>query len=208
MRKLQTTLFVISFVILGTQLFRHVYVRWIEPRSSVLDAFREPVDTAIASAASLEELVAMYQRAHDLVRQYESKPTNTEVPFHERRETEPYASELKLQQEIETWEARTRNIFELRFFWAFGFLSVLLGVWCHMRWNAWLGMAAIIAGFSEMAYWTSPMNRSFGAMPEFERLLSNKLFLSFVSWSLLVALWLLVDKWGRARGRPPEARQA
>jgi len=199
MKRLQTTLFVIAFVVIGTQSFRHIYVKWIEPRSSVLDAYREPVDTAIASAGSLQELVAMYERAHNLVQQYESKPANPTVRLHERQQTEPYASEMKLRREIEAWESRTRNIFELRFFWGLGFLSVLLGIWSYTKWNAWLGMAAIIAGFSEMAYWTSPLMRSFGAVPEFERLLGNKLVLSLITWGFLVTLWLLVDKWGKAR---------
>ncbi len=207
MQRLQTTLFVIAFVVIGTQSFRHVYVKWIEPRSSVLDAYRAPVDTAIASANNLQDLVALYERAHSLVQQYESKAANPEVPRHERQEAEAYASEMKLRTEIEGWEARTKDIFQLRFFWGLGFLSVLLGIWCHTKWNAWLGMAAIISGFSEMAYWTSPLTRSFGAAPEFERLLGNKLVLSLITWSFLVTLWLLVDKWGWARAGPVGARE-
>ena len=70
MKRLQITLFVIAFVILGTQSFRHLYVKWIEPRSSVLDSFRVPVDTAIASATSLGELVAMYEQAHSAVQDW------------------------------------------------------------------------------------------------------------------------------------------
>ena len=72
-------------------------------------------------------------------------------------------------------------------------------MWCYHKQNAWLGMAAIIAGFSEMAYWTSPLNRHFGAVPEFEQLLSHKLVFSLISWGLLVALWLLADKFAKAR---------
>jgi len=203
MKRLQTTLFVIAFVVIGTQSFRHVYVKWIEPRASVLEAYRTTADTAIASAASLEELVAMYARAHDLVKQYESRPGNPEIEGYNRRETEPYASEMKLRDEIETWERQTRSMFELRFFWSLGFLSVCLGIVCHTRWNAWLGMAAIISGFSEMAYWTSPLSRSSRAMLEFERLLSNKLVLSLITWAFLVTLWLLVDKWGKAHTESP-----
>ena len=199
MKRLQTTLFVIAFIVIGTQSFRHVYVKWIEPRASVLDAYREPVDTAIASAGSLQELVALYERAHKLVQEYERKPGNAEVAPYKRQETEPYASEMKLQSQIEAWEAQTKNIFQLRFFWGLGFLSVLLGLWSYRKWNAWLGMAAIISGFSEMAYWTSPLSRSFGAAPEFERLLGNKLVFSIITWVFLVTLWLLVDKWGKAR---------
>ncbi len=207
MKRLQITLFVIAFVILGTQSFRHLYVKWIEPRSSVLDSFRVPVDTAIASATSLGELVAMYEQAHSAVQEYESNPDTSRIPLSEqrqRRQAEPYVSEWKIGQAIRQWERRTKAIFELRFFWVCGLLSILLGVLCHKKWNAWLGMAAIIAGFSEMAYWTSPLARSFGGMPEFERLLTHKLLLSFISWGLLVTLWLLVDRWGKARATVPE----
>ena len=197
MKRLQITLFVIAFVILGTQSFRHLYVKWIEPRSSVLDSYREPVDTAIASTTSLDELVAIYEQEHSAVQEYESNPDNPIIPSRERGQTEPYESQWKIERAIRQWEGRTKGIFELRFFWVCGLLSILLGVLCHKKWNAWLGMAAIIAGFSEMAYWTSPLTRSFGGMPEFERLLTNKLLLSFVSWGLLVTLWLLADKWGK-----------
>ena len=204
MKRLQITLFMIAFVILGTQPFRHVYVKWIEPRSSVLDSYREPVDTAIASATSLDELEAMYAQAHSAVQEYESNPDNPMVPFRERGVTEPYESEIKIEREIVGWERRTKGIFELRFFWGCGLLSILLGVGCHQKWNKWLGMAAIIAGFSEMAYWTSPLTHSFGAMPEFERLLTNKLLLSLIAWGLLVTLWLLVDRRGKARATQTE----
>lgn len=199
MKRLQTTLFVIAFVVLSTQTFRHVYVKWIEPRASVMDAYREPVDTAIAEVGSLDELAAMYQRAHAQVEEYESKPGNAEVPPFERSETEPYATMIKLADEIRDWEARRKNLFELRFFWSLGLVSVMLGLWGYHKQNAWLGMAAIIAGFAEMAYWTSPLNRHFGAVPEFERLLSHKFVFSLISWGLLVTLWLLADKFGKAR---------
>jgi len=198
MKALQTTLFVIAFVVLGTQSVRHAYVKWIEPRTSVLHAYRDPVDTAIASATTLQDLVTLYERARNDVRQYERKASNPEVPLHERHSTEPYATESKLREEIENWEARTKNIFELRFFWGLGLLSVGLGVLSRWKWNAWLGMAAIISGFSEMAYWTSPLFR-YRTVPEFERLLGDKLVLSFISWGLLVTLWLLIDKWGKER---------
>jgi hypothetical protein len=201
MKRLQITMFVIGFVILSTQSFRHIYVKWIEPRSSVLDPFREPADTAAASATSLDQLVARYQQARAAVQDYETKG-NPEVMRHERSETEPYATEMALQNRIEEWEAQSRQIFQLRFFWTIGLLATVLGIWCHQRLNAWLGMAAIIGGFTEMAYWTSPLRRSFGAAMEFERLLSNKLVLSLLAWGLLVALWLVVDRAGKAREGP------
>ena len=199
MKHLQTTLFVIAFAILSTQSFRHVYVKWIEPRSSVLDAYREAVDTAIASAASLDELVALYQRAHALVEEADKDTATSEETRFERHSKEPYTTEAKLRDEVQGWESRTKQLFELRFFWSLGLLGVLLGIWCYKRANPWLGMAGIITGFSEMAYWTSPLARSWGAAPEFERLLSHKLVLSLLTWALLVTLWLALDKWGKTR---------
>ena len=193
MKALQTTLFLIGFVILGTQTVRHIYVKWIEPRSSVLDAYREPVDTAIETAVTLEQLVALYDSAHKAVLEFERDSANRAIPPFERRQGEPYTTREQLRQEIEAREGRTKNLFELRFFWTLGFISVVLGVLGRLKANAWLGMAAIIAGFSEMIYWTSPLHRYHGG-PEFERLLTEKLLLSLVAWSLLVGLWLMLAR--------------
>jgi branched-subunit amino acid ABC-type transport system permease component len=55
-------------------------------------------------------------------------------------------------------------------------------------------MAAVIAGFSEMAFWTSPLVRLPGAGTEFERLLNNRLVLSLVAWVLLLGIWLLLER--------------
>lgn len=193
MKALQTTLFLIAFVILGTQTVRHIYVKWIEPRSSVLDAYGEAVDSAISSARTLEELVALYDSAHRAVEEFEEDSANRAIPPFERQQDERYETKSQLREEIRAWEARTKNIFELRFFWALGFIGVLLGVLGRLKANAWMGMAAIVAGFSEMIYWTSPLNR-YRAGPEFERLLTEKLVLSVLAWVLLVVLWLLLEK--------------
>jgi len=41
MRKLRITLFVLALLALTTQATRHVYVRYLEPRISVLDKYDE-----------------------------------------------------------------------------------------------------------------------------------------------------------------------
>ena len=198
MKALQTTLFLIAFVVLGTQTVRHIYVKWIEPRSSVLDAYDEPVDSAIAKAETLEELVALYDSAHREMKELERKDLERDSASHGVRDfnrpRDPrYRTESELREEIEAWEARTKNIFELRFFWALGLVGVVLGVLGLLKANAWLGMAGIMAGFSEMIYWTSPLHRYRGGA-EFERLLTEKLWLSLIAWLLLVGLWLLLEK--------------
>ena len=200
-KALQTTLFLIAFVILGTQTVRHIYVKWIEPRSSVLDAYGESVDSAIASAATLEELVALYDSAHRAVEQFKGDSSYQAMEPMDRHDDERIRTKSELREEILAWEARTKNIFELRFFWSLGFMGVVLGVLGRLKANAWMGMAAIIAGFSEMIYWTSPLNR-YRAGPEFERLLTEKLVLSLVAWMLLIGLWLMLARRERQPTHP------
>jgi len=48
MRSLQAALFVLLMLVLSARTFRHVYVEWLEPKGSVLDEFREPVEKDIA----------------------------------------------------------------------------------------------------------------------------------------------------------------
>jgi hypothetical protein len=194
MRPLQITLFVLAFIVVGTQSFRHIYVKFFQPRTSVLDPFRDPTESGIAEAEDLDDLLVMYQEAREAVAEYEGNPANPPVSVRERRELEPYSSEFRLEMEIQRREAQAHGIFKMRFYWAFGLVGVLLGILCHVRFNRWLGMAAVIAGFSEMAFWTSPLVRLPGAGTEFERLLNNRLVLSVVTWVLLLALWLLLDR--------------
>ena len=47
-----------------TQFVRHIYVRYLEPRSSVLDTYEQTeTKKAIKGAASLDELVSRYDAA-------------------------------------------------------------------------------------------------------------------------------------------------
>ena len=63
MRGLQITMFILGLLVIGTQTLRHVYVKWIEPTGSVLDAYRDPVEKDISKSNDLDELVAHYKKA-------------------------------------------------------------------------------------------------------------------------------------------------
>jgi hypothetical protein len=194
MRPLQITLFILGFILIGTQSFRHIYVKFLEPRSSVLDPYMDATDTGIASSESLEDLIVLYEEAHEAVEAYEREAANPTVPVRERRAIEPYSSLQRLESEIRTREARANGIFKVRFYWTFGLLGVILGLVCHLRFNRWVGMAAVIGGFSEMAFWTSPLVGLPGTGAEFESLLNHRLVLSLVTWGLLLAIWLALDR--------------
>src|SRR3954467_15994678 len=121
MRALRITLFVIAFVVLTSQTFRHAYVRWLEPRTSVLDKYNTETDKQIITAKSLEELVRLYDVAHTKVVEGDANITPSEK--RERRmsaEAEPYKSESTLKTAISDWEEKSKELRELWSFWLAG----------------------------------------------------------------------------------------
>ena len=198
MRPLQITLALIALVILTTQTFRHAYVRWLEPRTSVLDRCAEKVEQDITAAKSLDALVSLYEEAHRKVKEAEKEdakvPKADREELYERLAREPYKSEATVKGAIQTWEQHGKEIYELRFFWTCGLVSILSGIGCYKYFSRWIGIAGIAAGFSEMIYWTAPSFRVFGSEVEFDRLLTQKLIFSVVSWILLLGLWFVSNR--------------
>ena len=197
MRALQATLFVLVMLVMTTQTFRHVYVKWIEPKGSVLDDFREPVDKDIAESRSLDELKALYAKAQAAMKAYEQGKPLEEIDLAKRTNRDAYREEAELRAAIERVEAQNRSRFELWFYWLCALLSIGIGVVAYARVNPWVGMVGLISGFVEMAVWTSPLWRSRGPQAGFEHLLTLKLVLSCISMALLVGMWL----WNQRRER-------
>jgi len=199
---LKRVLFIIAFVFLCVHSVRLTYQKWFEPRSSALDTYDEVVEIDIRKATSLEELLERYDAAHTKVEEYEVDDANPELDWGERRETEPYKSEQKLRAAIEDWETQSNQISKTRFYWLFGLAFLLVGLALHKWASPWVGIAALIVGFSEMIYWSSPSY--FAAYsPEFERLLNNKLFLAWTSLVLLFVVSLVTGALEGAKHRKP-----
>lgn len=192
MKTAQRILFVIAFVFLCVNSVRMTYQKWFEARSSALDTYDEIVEVDIREATSLQDLLERYDAAHKRVKEYEADDANPQVEYRERSETEPYKSEQKLRTAIDGWEAKTKQISRMRVYWLFGLAFLLLGLVAHKWLNPWVGIAALIVGFSEMIYWSSPSYFS-GFSQEFERLLNNKLFLAWTSLALLLIVGLITD---------------
>ncbi len=55
MRTFQAVVGTIALILITAQTLRHVYVRWIEPRGTVLEPFQEKIEQSIASAKTLHE---------------------------------------------------------------------------------------------------------------------------------------------------------
>src|SRR4051794_39396611 len=118
MKALRTTLFVVAMTVLVAQTFRDVYVRWMEPRGSVLDRFNTKTEKDISSAQSLDQLVVLYASAHQKVLDYEkTSPPKGEEEDYQKKQREPYASESKVREAINDWEEKSKEIFELHRFW-------------------------------------------------------------------------------------------
>ena len=107
------------------------------------------------------------------------------LEFGEKYELEPYKSERMLRDAITGWEAKSKEVHAVRFYWAIGLVLAGLGVIVSAKQNRWLGLSLLVAGFSVIIYWTSPT--VLGATTrEFDRLLRQKLVLSALSLGLLI----------------------
>jgi len=196
MLTLQRVLFVLAFVFLSIHSVRLSYHLWFEVGTSVLDAYDEAVEVDIRKATSLEQLVQRYESAHKKVEDYEADETNPRLEPYERNQTEPYQSEHLLREAIVDWERKSREIAKIRVYWLSGLFFLVVGIAAYKWANPWLGIAALIAAFSEMVYWSSPSYFS-GRSHEFERLLQNKLAFAAASMVLLMVVAVLTRSLSR-----------
>ncbi len=211
MKALKTTLFVLAIFTLATQALRHVYVRYLEPRTSVLDAYEETETTkSIKEATALQDLVAQYDVAKKQTEALDEERKRTEKNltkderdvvrdrFREEHEEE-YERESDLKAAIRDWEEKSEKIRELRIFWLFGVVLFAVGAVLYGGGIGWLGLAFLITGAVEMIWWTSPTFTFIGNNIEFDRLLVNKLILTLATLALLVAAWLIDERKNRGR---------
>ena len=196
MRATVIVLFIIAMLTSTTQTFKHVYVKWIEPTGSVLDEFKDQVDSDISNAKSLNELVNLYQAAQAKVESYELDSNNPVIEYRNKRDTEPYESEIKIKKEIENREFDRNQLYKLWFYWSCGIVSLFVGIFTFKKINNWLGLSGIIVGFTEMLCWTSPLFHTRLLSQQFEYLLNYKLVFSLITWALLITLWLFIEKTG------------
>lgn len=217
MKALKITVFLLAVLVLTTQFARHVYVRYLEPRGSILDKFEQTeTKKAIKGATSLDQLVSRYdvakKRVDELDKQIKKDEANKSKDdrdvlrdkFREEHR-EDYERESDLKRAVQEWEKRSEEAYELRVFWLFGFVFFLGGATLLVKGREWLGMAFIVPGIIEMIWWTSPSFRFGGSPIEFERLLMNKLAFTFVTLVLVIAAWVMQEmkpKKVRRAGKP------
>jgi hypothetical protein len=189
MRALRLTLFVLLLMSFVGQLVRHSYVRWIEPRHSVLDKYDTADQAKVKAATSLDELDRLY--AKELAKEEAASTEQDEAPPRKRprlvgRQMPPL---FELEEAIKQWEGRERDILELRFFFGAGALCLVIAFLCERRGLSWAAVSLAIAAFVEMLWWTTVSWHS-GLWREYDRLLDNKLLLTVVS-----IVFLLLTRW-------------
>lgn len=202
-------MFILAMFVLATQTVRHVYVKWLEDRTSVMDRFnKDKTDLEIAKAESLQDLLVKYGPAREktdrLDKEHKSMSDEERKKFTKDHEDE-YQVERQLGSAIRDWEAKSKEIRELRIFWSCGFGLLILGGLVYARGGRWTGTALVIPGFVEMIWWTSPTLSFVGAQLEFDRLLNNKICFSAITLGLLIAVWLAKERF--ERNTPPEHSQ-
>ena len=186
MEALKKTLFILSVVAVTSYTVRHMYLKWIEPRGSVLDKYEESIVSEIKNATSLQQLEKIFSDAQGRIKEYEKVDSIMAMEHYKRHELEPYKTESEARSAVQSWEAKSREIFQIRFFWALGLVLTIIGFAVYKKVNAWLGITVLITGYAEMVYWTSP-TFFYGAEFEYNNLLTNKIILSILTLVLLIA---------------------
>lgn len=228
MNSYRSVVTILAFFILIPGTTHHIYLRYFEPRTSVLDKYTQPKQEDIQAAASLDELLKMYDKAHQEGEALRRERCSLPPPFSASSSSTPPSPtpltprpptiapaplgpvindeehtnrEKSLETAIREWESCSRDIFQIKFYWCFGFALVLVGMAIH-RFSPWGGLILRNIGFFEMIYWTAPMFLDWKTR-EADRLLTNKIFLS--SLTLLILVIVVSRGWTSRNARSSQA---
>ncbi len=196
MKKIQTTFFVIALLLLTIHMVSHLYMRYSYDAPSVLDVYiKDKVDKHIEDAVSLEMLLEKYDIAFKKVEAFEKGKTKEEIEKNKYKyDMEPYKTKRKYGDAIRDWEKKEEEIQEIIVFWFAGLLLILTGALLYYKKITWIGVALILSGFGEMIWWPSPSFTMNGARLEFIKLLNTKILFTFMSYAVLIIVWMINKK--------------
>lgn len=193
MKQFQITLFLLASLVLLTQTVRHVHLYFFELSSnaSALDPFESnyQIKKEVTEERSTQVLVAEFGITQANIKELEKGKTKEELEELKKTETDLYEKNSRLRREVEERESRIREIRDLWIFCAAGLGFILLGGVFYVKQAVWMGLSLIIAGFSELLWWSSPSFFGGGAHEEYELLLINKIVISLIGLGLLYLAW-------------------
>ncbi len=184
--------FGLASIILCFQGVHFTYFKFFSPHESVLSDY---VDKQIKDASSLEELIQEYEASREKVTAYEIENPNVGVlTRYQKQSIEPYKTKLRLESAIDAWETKTREYGRVWYQWSAGLVLFVVGIGLFRASKSWIALSLLIAGLTEMIWWSSPTRMMVGALAEHERLLNAKLFLTLVTFALLLGAWTLSER--------------
>jgi hypothetical protein len=193
MKQLQITLFLLASLVLLTQTVRHIHLYFFELSSntSAIDPFWPDyqVKKEVTEEPSMTALVAEYGMTQSKINALEKGKNKEQLEELRKEEEYLYQKNSKLRDEIESRERRIREIRDLWIFCFAGIVFIILGAVFYLKQASWTGMSLLIAGFSELIWWSSPSFSGGGANAEYELLLINKTVLSLIGLGLLYVAW-------------------
>src|SRR5437899_435591 len=106
MEALKKTMFILALVAVTGYTIRHVYLKWFDPHTSVLDKYDKAITSEIKKANSLQQLEHLYSEAHRKVIAYDSVDSIKVIETYKRLELAPYREESEVREAIVEWEAK------------------------------------------------------------------------------------------------------
>lgn len=193
MKSFNLTILIFFSLIISTQTFRHIYTKYFEPQTSVLDKYKDKTDEDIYSSKSIDQLDKLYAKAYKKVIRY-NKKHSTPKNNYQMRQKEPYKTKHKISEAIKYEERVVNKKLKILIYCSGGIISVLLGLLVYHFLNKWVGLTSILIGLSELSVWTSPLFRSNRHRIGFEDLLNLKLIFSISALLLIGLLWYIYER--------------
>ena len=190
MRAAKIVFFLICVVIVSTQTFRHIYVRFLDKNESILDKYRTEIEMEIYESTNIEHLENLFIDNDTKIKQIKNSDGNyTENRIYKELQLE----KAKITAAIHKAENLSESRYKLIIYWTIGLICILFGCVSFFFTSKWISFASLISGFSEMTVWTSPFFDRSNTI-NFIELLNMKLVLSIITLILIITIWLLNEK--------------
>ena len=190
MRGVQITFFMLAIFTLSTQMVHYTYKRFNLPSTSVLD---KKVDSEIVNINSLDALHKRFKKAEIAVKAFEKTKNSAELKRVNKYREQVYVTQRKLRNAIKTWEGNARKRKKMIFYWFGGLFLFMLGIAIYYFRKLWVGLSFIIAGVSEMIWWSSPSFSYTGSTSRLAHLLTTQLVLTVASMAIVLLAWIYKD---------------
>jgi len=186
MRATQITFFMLAILSLSAQIIHYSYKRFNLPGTSLLN---KKIDNEIVKIKSLDELHKKYQTPKKAIQDFEKTKSPAELKRLNKYQNPIYKTKHALHTAIQTWESNSKKHTKMLFYWFAGLLFFIIGAAIYYYKKLWLGLGFIVAGVSEMIWWSSPSFSYTGSTSRLASLLTTQMALTIVSLIIVITAW-------------------